>query len=75
MRNRHLFLVDAAALVVAPLTAFVVRFEDPSWLGQNLRMVLPYILLAGPARLIVFYNLGMYRRRWRQATALSASTD
>jgi FlaA1/EpsC-like NDP-sugar epimerase len=68
MRNRHLFLIDAAALVLAPLTAFIVRFEDPSWLGQNLRMVLPYILLAGPIRLMVFYNLGMYRRLWRHAS-------
>lgn len=68
MRNRHLFLLDAAALIVAPLIAFVVRFEDFAWLGQNLRMVLPYILLAGPVRLFVFYNLGMYRRLWRHAS-------
>jgi FlaA1/EpsC-like NDP-sugar epimerase len=68
MRNRHLFLLDAAALVVAPIVAFLVRFEDFSWLGQNLRMVLPYILLAGPVRLLVFYNLGMYRRLWRHAS-------
>jgi FlaA1/EpsC-like NDP-sugar epimerase len=68
MRNRHLFLLDAAALVVAPLVAFVVRFEDFGWLGQNLRTVLPYILLAGPIRLVVLYNLGMYRRLWRHAS-------
>ena len=68
MRNRHLFLLDAAALVVAPVIAFLVRFEDFGWLGQNLRMVLPYILLAGPVRLFVFYNLGMYRRLWRHAS-------
>ena len=68
MRNRHLFLLDAASLVVAPVIAFAVRFEDFSWLGENLRMVLPYILLAGPIRLFVFYNLGMYRRLWRHAS-------
>jgi FlaA1/EpsC-like NDP-sugar epimerase len=68
MRNRHLFLLDAVALVVAPLVAFVVRFEDVAWLGQNLRIVLPYVLLAGPFRLFVFYNLGMYRRLWRHAS-------
>lgn len=68
MRNRHLFLLDAAALVVSPVVAFVVRFEDFGWLGQNLRMVLPYILLAGPIRLVVFYYLGMYRRLWRHAS-------
>jgi len=68
MRNRHLLLLDAASLVAAPLIAFAVRFEDFSWLGENLRMVLPYIFLAGPLRLAVFYNLGMYRRLWRQAS-------
>jgi FlaA1/EpsC-like NDP-sugar epimerase len=61
-------MLDAVALVIAPLIAFVVRFEDFGWLGQNLRMVLPYILLTGPIRLFVFYNLGMYRRLWRHAS-------
>jgi FlaA1/EpsC-like NDP-sugar epimerase len=68
MRNRHLLLLDAASLVAAPVIAFAVRFEDFSWLGENLRMVLPYIMLAGPLRLAVFYGLGMYRRLWRQAS-------
>ena len=68
MRNRHLLLPDAASLVVAPVIAFAVRFEDFSWLGENLRMVLPYIFLAGPLRLAVFYSFGMYRRLWRQAS-------
>jgi FlaA1/EpsC-like NDP-sugar epimerase len=68
MRNRHLFLLDTAALVLSPIIAFVVRFETFQWLGQNLRMVLPYILLAVPIRLAVFYNFGMYRRLWRHAS-------
>src|ERR1700738_2375188 len=68
MRNRHLLLLDAASLVGAPVFAFAVRFEDFGWLGENLRIVLPYILLAGPFRLAVFYGFGMYRRLWRQAS-------
>ena len=68
MRNRHLLLLDAASLVAAPFIAFAVRYEDFGWLGDNLRMVLPYVFLAGPLRLAVFYNLGMYRRLWRQAS-------
>src|SRR5438552_1785579 len=68
MRNRHLFLLDAGSLVVAPLIAFLVRFEEFSWIGNNLRMVLPYVALAAPARLLLFYNLGMYRRLWRHAS-------
>src|SRR6266550_2455312 len=68
MRNRHLFLLDAASLVVSPLVAFAVRFEDLHWLGDNLQLVLPYLLVAGPVRLAVFYYVGMYRRLWRQAS-------
>ena len=68
MRNRHLFLFDASALVLSPILAFVVRFEEFSWIGQNLRMVLAYIALAGPIRLAIFYTLGMYRRLWRHAS-------
>src|SRR5688572_25263978 len=68
MRNRHLLLLDAVSLVVAPVIAFAVRFEDFGWIGANLQLVLPYILLAGPARLAVFHSLGMYRRLWRHAS-------
>src|SRR5688500_9662823 len=68
MRNRHLFLLDAVSLVAAPLIAFAVRFEDPAWIGQNMRMVLPYVFLAGPVRLTLFYYLGLYRRLWRHAS-------
>ena len=68
MRNRHLLLLDAVSLVAAPVIAFAVRFEDFSWLGENLRLVLPYILIAGPLRLFALYNFGMYRRLWRQAS-------
>jgi FlaA1/EpsC-like NDP-sugar epimerase len=68
MRNRHLFLLDSSALVLSAVIAFAVRFEDIEWLGDNLRLVLPYILIAGPLRLLAFYNLGMYRRLWRHAS-------
>ena len=68
IRNRHLFLLDAISLVLAPILAFAVRFEEFGWIGQNLRLVLPYVLIAGAVRLIVFYNFGMYRRLWRHAS-------
>ena len=68
MRNRHLFLVDAIALIASPIIAFAVRFETFSWIPDNLRLVAAYILIAGPIRLVVFYNFGMYRRLWRHAS-------
>jgi FlaA1/EpsC-like NDP-sugar epimerase len=61
-------LLDAGALLIAPLIAFVVRFEDFTWIAQNPRIVLSYILLSVPVRLAVFYYLGMYRRLWRHAS-------
>ena len=67
MRNRHLFFLDVASLVASPVIAFAVRFETLAWIPDNLRLVLPYILLTAPIRLIVFYNFGMYRRLWRHA--------
>src|ERR1700694_4549123 len=68
MRNRHLLLLDGASLVAAPVIAFAVRFKGFGGLGENVRLVLPYIFLAGPLRLGVFYGFGMYRRLWRQAS-------
>lgn len=68
LRNRHLFASDALSLVVATLIAFAFRFEDISWIGENLRLVLPYMLLCVPLRLAVFYFAGLYRRLWRHAS-------
>jgi FlaA1/EpsC-like NDP-sugar epimerase len=56
------------ALATSPIVAFAVRFEEFGWIAHNLRMVLPYILIAGPFRLATFYSLGMYRRLWRHAS-------
>ena len=54
--------------MLAVLVAFAVRFEDVGWLASNLDFVLPYIILSVPARLIVFYTVGMYRSLWRHAS-------
>jgi FlaA1/EpsC-like NDP-sugar epimerase len=68
MRNRYLFLIDAASVIAAPVFAFAVRFEEFGWLGQNLQIVLPYIFIVGSIRLLAFYFMGMYRRLWRHAS-------
>jgi FlaA1/EpsC-like NDP-sugar epimerase len=71
LRNRHLFVADALAVIIAPLVAFLVRFEEASWISQNLRLVGLYLLLSIPLRLAIFYAAGMYRRLWRQARSVS----
>jgi FlaA1/EpsC-like NDP-sugar epimerase len=68
LRNRHLFFADALSLTAAPLLAFLVRFEDASWIGTHLSIVLPYLVITIPIRLALFYVAGMYRRLWRHAS-------
>jgi FlaA1/EpsC-like NDP-sugar epimerase len=68
LRNRHLFVADALAVILAPLAAFLVRFEDPQWISDNLRLVALYLIISIPLRLLIFYAAGMYRRLWRHAS-------
>ena len=68
LRNRHLLVSDAIAVILAALCAFAVRFEDLSWLATNWQLVWIYIGLTGPTRLLTFYTAGLYRRLWRQAS-------
>ncbi|MEJ7759141.1 MAG: nucleoside-diphosphate sugar epimerase/dehydratase [Gemmatimonadaceae bacterium] len=67
-RNRHLFIADAFSVIAATLLAFLVRFEEPQWISDNLRLVTFYLLLSVPVRLAIFFAAGMYRRLWRHAS-------
>lgn len=68
LRNRHLFAADAVATVFATLLAFTVRFEDVSFVLNNARLVVPYLVFSVPLRLLVFFYAGLYRRLWRHAS-------
>nr|MDQ3082966.1 polysaccharide biosynthesis protein [Gemmatimonadota bacterium] len=68
LRNRHLFAADTVSVIAATLLAFLVRFEDPQWISDNLRLVVFYLLLSVPLRLAIFFAVGMYRRLWRHAS-------
>ena len=68
LRNRHLFAADTLSVIAATLLAFLVRFEDPQWISDNLRLVGFYLLLSVPLRLAIFFAVGMYRRLWRHAS-------
>lgn len=68
LRNRHLFVADAFSVTLASFAAFLVRFEQPTWISENLRLVSFYLLFSIPLRLLVFYAAGMYRRLWRHAS-------
>lgn len=68
IRNRHLFIADAASVVIAALMAFAVRFEELTWIRDNGRMVGVYILGTLPLRMAIFYVAGLYRRLWTHAS-------
>jgi FlaA1/EpsC-like NDP-sugar epimerase len=68
LRNRHLFLTDAVAAVLAVIVSFAVRFESVEWVAANAAFVVPYILVSVPLRLVVFYVAGLYRSLWRHAS-------
>src|SRR5512141_2957177 len=68
IRNRHLFVADFFSVVAATLIAFLVRFEQPQWISENLRLVSLYLALSVPLSLLIFCLAGMYRRLWRHAS-------
>lgn len=64
LRNRHFFALDIIALSVTPLVALSLRLEMWNWkpeLGPALALfTLATILIT----LLIFYNIGLYRRFW-----------
>src|SRR6266852_4873560 len=68
LRNRHLLAADSAAAILSTLIAFLVRFEDASWIAANARLVIAYLVVSVPVRVFVFYSAGLYRRLWRHAS-------
>ncbi|MGI9043053.1 MAG: polysaccharide biosynthesis protein [Gemmatimonadaceae bacterium] len=68
IRNRHLFVADTFSVVAATLIAFLVRFEEWQWINDNARLVIFYLVLSVPLRLLIFFVAGMYRRLWRHAS-------
>jgi FlaA1/EpsC-like NDP-sugar epimerase len=68
VRNRYFLLADVTSLFVAPLLAFVVRFEEVGWLAANAAIAAPYVMGGLPLKLAAFYWTGLYRRLWRHAS-------
>lgn len=68
LRNRHLFLLDAALLTLAPFVAYAVRFEGWTWHPEHVRGAVMFTIVATPVRLLMLYLMGMYRRLWRYAS-------
>ena len=68
LRNRHLFLLDAALLSVLPALLYVLRFEGFSWGPEHTRTAIVFTLWTVPTQLAIFAAFGLYRRLWRYAS-------
>jgi FlaA1/EpsC-like NDP-sugar epimerase len=69
VRNRHLLLVDAIAFLVAPLLAYLLRFEGLGWINEgHAPAAIAYTAIGLVVRLGIYYLLGVYARLWRFAS-------
>jgi len=67
LRNRYLFLADGLGLAGALFLAYAFRFESLSWHPDHTRTFAIFLAASLPAKLLLFYLSGLYRRLWRYA--------
>jgi FlaA1/EpsC-like NDP-sugar epimerase len=67
VRNRHLFALDIALIVLAAYGSFVLRLEtfDP---GQYELHALVFVIVAAIVAPLVFWLFGVYSRYWQYAS-------
>ncbi len=67
VRGRYFFLYDMAAIALAVLGAFALRFDN-SDLGRTLRGFMPVALIPIVVQLVANVGFRLYRREWRYAS-------
>jgi FlaA1/EpsC-like NDP-sugar epimerase len=67
IRNRHFLALDAAFLALAAWVAFLARFEGAEFPTGVGRMLVAYVVVAVPLRLLTLWRMGLYARLWRYA--------
>ena len=69
LRNRYLLALDAVLLALCCVVAYTLRFEGLGWMKDGQReVVFGYLAVALPARLALYWMLGLYRRVWSIAS-------
>jgi FlaA1/EpsC-like NDP-sugar epimerase len=68
IRNRHLFVLDAALLCAAPLLAYALRFEGFDWIPAHRLTALVFAAVSAPIQVSTYLTFGLYRRLWRYAS-------
>jgi len=67
MRNRFFLGIDICLAIAVVFVSFTARFEGLSWWSSLSRMALWYVAVAIPVKVIMFHQVGLYRRLWRYA--------
>jgi len=68
VRNRHILFIDLAAYALSGFLAYTARFEGLDWISTDGRVLLAYLALAIPLRLVIGWTLGLYQRVWSLAS-------
>ena len=66
-RNRYFLILDLISLVLTPVVALALRVNLPWDERYNLGLMY-YVLFSIPAKILVFYIFGFYKRLWRYAS-------
>ncbi|HEY7393585.1 MAG TPA: nucleoside-diphosphate sugar epimerase/dehydratase [Gemmatimonadaceae bacterium] len=74
MRNRFFFGIDVCLAIAVVFVSFTARFEGLDWWSSMSRMALWYIALAVPVKVVLFQQVGLYRRLWRYASIADLET-
>lgn len=68
MRNRVFLAIDLCLAVVVVFLSFTARFEGFDWLPSLSHLAFWYAAVTIPARILLFFQVGLYRRLWRYAS-------
>ena len=66
-RNRYFLILDLISLVLTPVVALALRVNLPWDERYNLGLMY-YVLFSIPAKILVFYIFGFYKRLWCYAS-------
>src|SRR5215510_7131734 len=74
MSNRFFFGIDVCLAIAVVFVSFTARFQGLSWWPSMWRMALSYIAVAVPVKILLFRQVGLYRRLWRYASIADLET-
>jgi FlaA1/EpsC-like NDP-sugar epimerase len=67
-RNRHILFTDLAAYALSGFLAYTARYEGLGWMAAEGRVLLAFLALGTPLRVVIAWALGLYQRVWSLAS-------